>query len=52
MTEIVVVHQTLHGYADGHQMLSSSLELTREQQWQMLVMSDLSGPAFVSGFES
>src|SRR3989344_6021779 len=52
MAETVVVHQTLHGYADGHQLLSSSIEFTREQQWQMLVMSDLSGPAFVTGFES
>jgi hypothetical protein len=27
------------------------VELTREQQWQMLVMSDLSGPSFRVGFD-
>jgi hypothetical protein len=46
------LHQTLHGYSDGHQLLSSSLRLTREQQWQMLVMSDLSGPSSRTGFDS
>ena len=53
MTENAVqLHQTLHGYGDGHQLLSSSIRLTREQQWQLLVMSDLSGPAFRAGFET
>jgi hypothetical protein len=45
------VHQALHGYRDGHQLLASSLELSQEQQWQMLVMTDLSGPSFRSGFD-
>jgi len=31
------LNQTLHGYGDGHQLLSSSLRLTREQQWQLAV---------------
>ncbi len=48
----IELHQTLHGYGDGHQLLSSSLQLTREQQWQLLVMSDLSGPSFRGGFDS
>src|ERR1700721_2594328 len=48
----IELHQTLHGYGDGHQLLSSSLQLTREQQWQLLVMSDLSGPSFRAGFDS
>src|SRR2546426_11158742 len=48
----IELHQALHGYGDGHQLLSSSLRLTREQQWQLLVMSDLSGPSFRSGFDS
>lgn len=47
----IELHQTLHGYGDGHQLLASSLELTRDQQWQMLVMSDLSGPSFHEGFD-
>lgn len=52
MANLLHLHQTLHGYADGHQLLASSIELTREQQWQLLVMSDLSGPSFRAGFES
>jgi len=52
MENAIELHQALHGYGDEHQLLSSSIRLTREQQWQMLVMSDLSGPAFRAGFES
>src|SRR5260370_29787433 len=52
MTTNVRLHQALHGYADGHQLLASSLVLTRNQQSLMLVMSDLSGPSYVAGFES
>lgn len=52
MGGVIELHQVLHGYGDGHQVLSSSLEATREQQWQMLVMSDLSGPSFRPGFET
>src|SRR5437660_8372161 len=48
----IELHQALHGYSDGHQLLASSLNLTREQQWQLLVMSDLSGPSFRAGFDS
>ena len=51
MTDIVL-NQTLHGYADGHQLIASSIDLTRDQQTLLLVMSDLSGPAFRTGFES
>jgi hypothetical protein len=47
----ITVHQALHGYDDGHQLLSCSLDLTQEQQWQMLVMTDLSGPSFKPGFD-
>lgn len=52
MGDILELHQALHGYADGHQLLSTSLEVNREQQWQMLVMSDLSGSSFRIGFET
>ncbi len=52
MHDTIEVHQTLHGYGDGHQLLASSLDLTHDQQWQLLVMSDLSGPSFRVGFES
>jgi hypothetical protein len=52
MSQAIKVQQALHGYADGHQLLATSLKLNRDQHWQMLVMSDLSGPSFREGFES
>lgn len=45
-------HQVLHGYGDGHQLLAASLELSRESQSQLLIMSDLAGPGFRDGYES
>ena len=48
----ITLNQTLHGYSDGHQLLASSIDLTSDQQALLLVMTDLSGPAFRSGFES
>jgi len=44
------VEQALHGYAEGHRRLASSLELSAEANRQMLSMSDASGPS-VSGFD-
>ena len=52
MASGIILNQCLHGYADGHQLLASSLELTHDEQALLLVMSDLSGPSFRSGFES
>jgi len=46
------VHQALHGYREGHQLLSISDELSREQLGQLRVMSDLSGPAFRAQFDT
>lgn len=46
-----VIHQALHGYADGHRLLVSSRPLPQDAERQMLVMSDLSGPGFVKGFD-
>lgn len=40
----IVVHQALHGYNDGHRLISSSLMLEASDARVMLVMSDLSGP--------
>jgi len=40
----IVVHQALHGYNDGHRLISSSLMLETFDARVMLVMSDLSGP--------
>ncbi|MFH0022928.1 hypothetical protein ACFZAC_15145 [Pseudomonas fluorescens] len=40
----ILVHQALHGYNDGHRLISSSLTLDALDARVMLVMSDLSGP--------
>ena len=37
------VHQVLHGYSDGHRMISGSLSLSSAEARTMVVMSDLSG---------
>ena len=37
----ILVHQAIHGYADGHRLLASSINLKpRDLQKTMLVMSD------------
>ena len=38
------VHQTLHGYADGHRQLAASVTLKPRDIKTMLVLSDISGP--------
>lgn len=40
----ILVHQALHGYNDGHRLVSSSLPIDTSDARIMLVMSDLSGP--------
>jgi hypothetical protein len=52
MANETVLHQTLHGYKDGHQLLMSSRSLTSEQESQLLFMSDLSGSSVAPGFDS
>ena len=47
----VVLDQALHGYADGHRLLASSRKLSKESLRTMLVLSDMSGPSMVNGFE-
>ena len=46
------IHQALHGYANGHRMLKSSLSLSRDSLAQLLILSDLSGPIPSESFES
>src|SRR3990167_10858309 len=41
---VLHVHQTLHGYADGHRLIGGSLQFTASDAKQMLVLSDLAGP--------
>lgn len=47
----LIIHQTLHGYAEGHRLLGGSVKLGDELARVMLRMSDLSGSSVVSGFE-
>lgn len=39
-----LLHQTLHGYRDGHELLATSVKLTPEEDLQLRQLSDLSGP--------
>jgi len=40
----LIVNQALHGYSDGHRLISGSLSLPSTDARIMVVMSDLSGP--------
>lgn len=48
----VEVHQLLHGYRGGHQRLTGSTRLDRHSERALLMLSDMSGPNMVPGFES
>nr|VFJ73575.1 MAG: hypothetical protein BECKFW1821C_GA0114237_10532 [Candidatus Kentron sp. FW] len=39
----LMLHQALHGYADGHRQLAASIALGPQDEKTMLVLSDLSG---------
>ena len=43
-TTKVMLHQTLHGYADGHRQISASMSLKARDTKTLLVLSDSSGP--------
>lgn len=45
------IHQAIHGYRDGHRLLSSSMPLSAEASRTMLVLSDMSGPSMQPGFD-
>ena len=40
----ISIHQAIHGYNDGHRLITSSLALDASDARIMLVMSDLAGP--------
>jgi hypothetical protein len=46
-----VIHQALFGYGNGHELLASSVTLTREQRSALAQATDLSGPGPTSGFD-
>ena len=48
----IKVDQTLHGYANGHSLLQSSIRLSSELERLMLGLSDMSGPGMRPGFDS
>jgi len=45
------IHQAVHGYRDGHRLLSSSTPLGSDAARVMLVLSDMSGPSMQPGFD-
>ncbi|PKM46863.1 MAG: hypothetical protein CVV05_00155 [Gammaproteobacteria bacterium HGW-Gammaproteobacteria-1] len=45
------IHQAIHGYRDGHRLLSSSTPLPPDAVRTMLVLSDMSGPSMQPGFD-
>jgi hypothetical protein len=47
----VLIHQSLHGYSEGHHLLETSIKLPDEIARLMLRMSDLSGGSIFPGFE-
>jgi hypothetical protein len=51
-TQDINIQQTLHGYKNGHGLISSSLKLSSESLRAMLVLSDMSGASMVKGFDS
>jgi len=48
---LVMVHQAIHGYRDGHRLLSSSTPLSADDARVMLILSDMSGPSMLPGFD-
>lgn len=46
-----MIHQCLFGYSEGHELLATSVPLTREQRTLLSQLTDLSGPEPVQGFD-
>ncbi|MCG7873093.1 MAG: hypothetical protein JAZ11_13420 [Candidatus Thiodiazotropha lotti] len=51
MKSNIYVHQTLHGYRDGHRLLAASTSLPAKSDHTIVVLSDLSGHSVVSEFD-
>lgn len=47
----VELHQALHGYAEGHRLLESSIAIPDDLRRLMLRLSDLSGMSMVASFQ-
>lgn len=49
MREAMEIHQAIHGYAEGHTLLASSIRLGKRDSRTMLVLSDLAGSGGIVG---
>lgn len=47
----IIIHQTLHGYSNGHHLLESSVLLSDDSKRKMDILSDLSGTDAIDGFD-
>lgn len=47
----IILNQALHGYSDGHRLLASSSAFSSDIDRLLFVMSDMSGPSMIKGFE-
>ena len=47
----IIVHQTLHGYSNGHHLLEASILLSDDSRRKMDILSDLSGTDVTDGFD-
>jgi hypothetical protein len=48
----IKIEQTLHGYSNGHHLLATSLNSISDKSSKLMsILSDLSGPEIISGFE-
>lgn len=43
MSSVIKVEQTLHGYANGHQLIAASVKINAENKRLIDELSDLSG---------
>lgn len=50
-TNNIKIDQVLHGYSDGHSLLQNSVDLPKEARRAILILSDMSGPSMIEGFE-
>ena len=48
---MISINQTLHGYANGHQMLATSCEWTLDQRKKLDTLSDLNGQCDEKNFK-
>ena len=51
-TGSTVIHQALHGYADGHRLLGTSIQLAKSAERDLSVLTDLSGSTGGEPFDS